>query len=159
MKERQMNFFDTLDNFGTTEKLKSNKQAQPKRTIDEMREDLISRAQLTIAAIEGYDGGKLKAHMVKTVRHGFAVKVGYGKKNEVVLRFGEKEERFFRREQPEQAIAYLAKIISGLEGGELDGLLNEKLNDLRNRFRKADTPKTIQDEVSTRHEGIHTLAA
>jgi hypothetical protein len=140
------NFVNRTAEFGTTDPLpKSDRQYQG-QTVTDMRLDLIERAKETIKALKKYSNGKFKAPMARSVRNGIAVKIGYGKAN-VGFFEGPKESRTlvipilsFPRDQKIVAIAYLQKLITAVQAGEFDELLNDKLTQLSERFSSKKLP-------------------
>ncbi|PWL19806.1 MAG: hypothetical protein DCO81_07735 [Candidatus Aquiluna sp. XM-24bin5] len=135
------NFFNQTANLGTTGALSK----QPKRkyqgqTVTDMRQDIITRAEATITALQSYEGGTLRAPMARSIRNGLCVKIGYGKRN-VGFFEGEGDQRqaiipdrHFTKSEAFIAAAYLKKIITFTEQGEFDTLLAQTLRKLQERF-------------------------
>lgn len=108
------------------------------QTIVELRNDLISRAQATIAALQAHKKGAFKAPMGHSIRNGFVVKIGYGKKNEF-FRAGEERtvlipELPFATDRKFAALAYLEDAIAATNAGEFDAMLEAKQAEYKKRF-------------------------
>lgn len=149
------NFFNETENFGTTEKLGKAKKAKYQgQTVTTMRQDLVTRAQATIEALNAYKGGTFRAPMARSIRNGIEVKIGYGKRN-VGFFEGKDEDRIaiiparnFARDEAFIAAAYLRKVINLVNAGEFDALLSNALAAMASRFAKEDAPKQEEPEVS-----------
>ena len=135
------NFFNETANLGTTGALsKQPKRAYQGQTVTDMRHDIITRAQETITALEGYEGSTLRAPMARSIRNGISVKIGYGKRN-VGFFEGEGQQRtaiipdrHFTKSEAFIAAAYLRKIVELTHAGEFDELLAQTLRKLQVRF-------------------------
>lgn len=157
------NFFSETANLGTTDALsKQPKRAYQGQTVTDMRHDIITRAQETITALEGYEGGTLRAPMARSIRNGISVKIGYGKRN-VGFFEGEGEQRtaiipdrHFTKSEAFIAAAYLRKIVELTHAGEFDELLAKTLRKLQARFepKKAEAP----EEQAPAVDGSHFLS-
>jgi hypothetical protein len=139
------NFLNETANLGTVGKLaKASKRAYQGQTINDMRQDLVIRAQQTIEALESYQGGQLRAPMARSIRNGLRVKLGYGKRNvgffdvEGEERVAIIPDRNFRRNEAFAAAVYLKKLVEAVNAGEFDTLLSDTLDKLRKRFEQAD---------------------
>lgn len=135
------NFLNETANFGTTGALsEATKRAYQGQTITDMRQDIVSRAQQTIEALERYQGGPLRAPMARSIRNGLCVKLGYGKRNVGFFEESTKPpvaiipDRNFTHNEAVVAAAYLKKVIEAVNVGEFDALLGHTLNKLRKRF-------------------------
>ena len=115
-------------------------------TIADMRDQMIERVELTATAIDTFDGwnvpqnvAELNAPMAKRCRNGFKIKIGYGTKNEHF-----KDDfaiEFFavnrRSNDIAEAIEYLEAISADLKAGELDDMLEARLNQYKSRAKSA----------------------
>ena len=105
-----------------------------------MRQDLISRAQATIAVLETYKGRVLRAPMARSIRNGIEVKIGYGKRNVGFFegqgdnRIAVIPDRHFAHDRKLLAIDYLQQAIVAVQAGEFDDLLSTALADMTARF-------------------------
>lgn len=134
-------------------KLAAQERKHPRTTVTGMRDDLITRAQATIKAINAYEGGKLKSPMAHSIQNGIEVNIGYGKGN---TRFyeGPKESRALiipefvvPRSRKILAVEYLQDAIASLQAGEFDGLLSKALADMKSKFpKREDAPKQEEPE-------------
>jgi len=115
-------------------------------TIADMRDQMIERVELTATAIDTFDGwnvpqnvADLEAPMAKRCRNGFKIKIGYGTKNEHFK--GDFAIEFFavnrRTNNVPEAIEYLEAIIADLKAGELDDMLEIRLNQYKSRAKSA----------------------
>jgi hypothetical protein len=135
------NFFNQTANLGTTGTLApATKRKYQGQTVTDMRQDIITRAQETITALESYEGGTLRAPMARSIRNGIRIKIGYGKRN-VGFFEGEGQQRtaiipdrHFTKSEAFIAAAYLKKIVTFTEQGEFDALLAQTLHQLKERF-------------------------
>ena len=135
------NFLNETANLGTTGALsEATKRKHQGQTITDMRQDIVSRAQLTIEALKAYQGGVLRAPMARSIRNGLRVKVGYGKRN-VGFFEGKGEtrvaiipEKSFRHNEAVAAAVYMEKLVEAVNAGEFDELLGDTLDKLRKRF-------------------------
>ncbi len=167
------NFLNETANYGTTDKLSKAKKATHRgQTVTDMRQDLISRAQDTVKALEAHKSGPLRAPMARSIRNGFEVKIGYGKRNagffeqnpeiEEHKAEGKKPKpvavipaRNFARGEAFAAIAYLRKVIDWVQTGGFDALLTKALADMTSRFstKQEDEPADEQqDELAEEQE-------
>lgn len=157
------NFFNQTANLGTTGALSK----QPKRkhqgqTVTDMRQDIITRAEATITALQSYEGGTLRAPMARSIRNGICVKIGYGKRNvgffegKGQLRTALIPDRHFTKSEAFIAVAYLKKIVELTQTGEFDELLAQTLHQLQTRFepKEAEAPK----EQTPALDGSHFLS-
>ena len=115
-------------------------------TIADMREQMIERVEHTATAIDTFEGwdapqnvADLKAPMAYRCRNGFKIKIGYGAKNEHF-----KDDfaiEFFavnrRSNDIAEAIEYLEAISADLKAGELDDMLEARLNQYKLRAKSA----------------------
>ena len=110
------------------------------QTITDMRQDLISRAEATIKAFEAHKGGPLRAPMARSIRNGFEIKIGYGKRNvgffegKGVNRIAVIPEFEVQRGRKLVAIDYLQQAVAAVKAGEFDALLSKALADMTARF-------------------------
>lgn len=121
-------------------KLVAEKRKYQGQTITDMRQDLISRAQATIKALESHNVGPLRAPMARSIRNGFEVKIGYGQRNTGFYE-GPKENRVLsipmfqvQRSRKFLAVDYLQQAIAAVQAGEFDSLLSKALADMTARF-------------------------
>lgn len=148
------NFFNETESFGTTKKLGKAKKAKYQgQTVTTMRQDLVTRAQATIDALDAYKGGTFRAPMARSIRNGIEVKIGYGKRN-VGFFEGKDEDRIaiiparnFARDEAFIAAAYLRKVINLVNAGEFDALLSNALAAMSARFAKEDAPEQEEPDV------------
>lgn len=150
------NFFNATANLGSTTKPgKAVKAKYQGQTVTDMRNDLISRAQATIEALNAYEGGTFRAPMARSIRNGITVKIGYGKRN-VGFFDGKGDDRAaiipdrnFSRGEAFIAAAYLRKIINLVNAGEFDALLTNTLAAMASRFTK--------DEAQQESGNVHAF--
>lgn len=152
-----LKFLNDTAELGTTGPLKRPRpKSNPTQTVTDMRRDLTLRATETIKALEAYQGGSLKAPMARTVRNGISIKFGYGKRN-VGFFEGKGEQRRlaipekrFARDHLYEAIFYISKFIEAVNAGEFDEMLGNRLEEMLQRFSKAETKPSASKEVSLR---------
>jgi hypothetical protein len=165
---KMQNFLNETANFGTTGALaKATKRTYQGQTITDMRQDIVTRAQQTIKALESYQGGQLRAPMARSIRNGLCVKIGYGKRN---VGFFEKKtdkdakpiaiipSRNFARGEAFIAAAYLRKVVNLVSTGEFDALLAKTLADMVAKFPKKDVPNKKKTEVTNNVTNISNAA-
>ena len=109
-------------------------------TIADMREQMIERVEHTATAIDTFEGwsapqnvADLKAPMAYRCRNGFKIKIGYGAKNEHF-----KDDfaiEFFAVNRRSNDIA--EAISADLKAGELDDMLEARLNQYKSRAKSA----------------------
>jgi len=145
------NFLNETANLGTTTKPgKAAKATYQGQTVTDMRNDLVSRAQSTIDALNIYEGGALRAEMARSVRNGITVKIGYGKRNVGFFdgkgdgRVSLIPDRYFGRDEAFIAAAYLQKIVNLVNTGEFDELLSKALGDMTARFSSVQPSNVLQ---------------
>ena len=145
-----LNFVSRTADLGTTEPLAKRERKYQGQTVTDMRQDLISRAQATIAALEAHKGRPLRAPMARSIRNGIEVKIGYGKRN-VGFFEGQGESRVaiiparhFAHDRKLLAIDYLQQAVAAVEAGEFDELLSKALADMITRFSGAKADNVIQ---------------
>lgn len=148
------NFFNETANLGSTQKPGKAKKAKYQgQTVTDMRSDLISRAQATIDALEGYERGALRAPMAHSVQNAIKVKIGYGKRNVGFFegqgddRISIVSDRYFARGETFIAAAYLRKIVNLVNAGEFDTLLAQTLAKMAAKFKQQEAPKQAEPEV------------
>jgi hypothetical protein len=131
-------------------KLVAEKRKYQGQTITDMRQDLISRAEATITALEAYKSGPLRAPMARSIRNGIEVKIGYGKRNVGFFK-GQGEHRVLAvpefqtlRSRKLLAIDYLQQAIAAVEAGEFDALLSKALADMTARFSSVQADNILQ---------------
>lgn len=115
---------------GTTDKLVKGPKEYDPRTVEGMAGTVIKRIDETIEVLTAYEGGKLSAPMARLVRNGFAIKIGYGSKNESIP--GVEVQRFWFENQPE-AVSYLMAMKEAFIAGQLNENLEELLESYRER--------------------------
>ncbi|CUH59848.1 hypothetical protein [Thalassobacter stenotrophicus] len=152
------NFLNETANLGTTGKLvKATKRTYRGQTIADMRHDIVTRAQQTIEALDGYKGGVLRAPMARSIRNGLCVKLGYGKRNvgffegEGSDRVAVISDRNFARNEAYAAAVYLEKVVEAVSAGEFDELLGHTLNKLKARFVKEDEKTDDKPDANVHH--------
>jgi hypothetical protein len=134
-----------LNGFGSTERFLIGPKAYDPKTVAEMADDIASDIQDAITALQNDEESK----MVRKVRNGYRVKIGYGAKNESVLTFGTKtlrngqtvplNFRFFEGKKKDreakrmEAIEFLTTVKGAIEEGQLKNVLEAKLESYRNR--------------------------
>ena len=140
-----LDFVSRTADLGTTEKLARKERKYQGQTVTDMRQDLISRAKATIAALEAHKGLPLRAPMARSVRNGIEVKIGYGKRN-VGFFEGQGDnraavipDRNFAHDRKLLAIDYLQQAIAAVAAGEFDPLLRKMLADMASRFSDTKT--------------------
>lgn len=119
----------------STEHLFLGKKVYERITFEEMRENVLSRARETLAALEGYTGSTLDAPMAWTARNAIAIKIGYGAKNEALWTFADaigdetdtlRANGHTRDKQRTTAIAFFKQAIPAIEAGALDDKIRAK---------------------------------
>jgi hypothetical protein len=143
METKMNNTFNEFANqFGTTKKLIRGKPEYVKQTVEVMRLNVIERAQAALQIIKSKEEATSKNPMVRKIRNGLAVKIGYGLKNETLITFGKDQngkdmvERHFFDENRNDAIDFLEGAISLIEQGKMDDALEAKLANFRLRAEK-----------------------
>ena len=91
--------------------------------------------------------------MVKLVRNGFQVKVGYGAKNEAIPGFFDKDEKG-NLELPkfwtvEDAVAYCNRMKTLIQDGEVDGQFEQMLKSYRDRSEKGKEARKKEEKKET----------
>ena len=123
------------------------------RTLAEMRDKVVQHINASIEALS--EPLFVKTPMVRKERIGFAVKIGYGSKNE----------RLAQTERPktaEAAINLLEEAIVQVENGDFDEILNAKLEDYKERAKKgaeAKAAKKKKEEMEKAKQMLHAVAA
>lgn len=138
---------------GQTDPLKKEKEEYQEKTAAVMAKQVIEDIENSILALTNYEevtetveGWSRKIHrlqtnpMVKLVRNGFQVKVGYGAKNEAIPDFYNKNEKG-NLELPKfwtaaEAISHLNDIKAAIQDGEVDGQFDQMLASYRERSNK-----------------------
>lgn len=161
------NFLNETANLGTTTKPgKAAKATYQGQTVTDMRNDLVSRAQSTIDALNIHEGGALRAPMARSVRNGITVKIGYGKRN-VGFFDGKGEDRvslipdrYFGRDEVFIAAAYLQKIVNLVNAGEFDELLAQALAKMAAKFTQKEDEEqpTLEEEPKFLSNNVTQLA-
>lgn len=139
--------FETLmSGILSTEPLLKGKVPYKPMTLDEARNDVLTRAAETLEIIRTYEGGKFKAPMAWYVRNAIAIKVGYRRKNETLFDLGTdangKPIKFNRangltlEERKAKAIQFFETVIPQIQAGILDDALEAKLASFRSRSAK-----------------------
>jgi hypothetical protein len=132
-----------LNGFGSTERFLIGKDPYDPKTVEDLVEAIATDIQDAITALENNEESK----MVRKVRNGYRVKIGYGAKNEAVLKFPTATNennayRFFeskskhREAKRIEAINFLLTIKDAFEAGQLDDVLEAKLESYRDRAAK-----------------------
>ena len=104
------NFFNETATLGATTKPGKAKKAKYQgQTVTDMRNDMVERAQATIDALEGYERGALRAPMARSVRNGIKVKIGYGKRNELLTQALAKMALRFTRDSKNNVYQFAAE--------------------------------------------------
>ena len=135
---------------GQTNPLQKDKEEYQKKTAAQMSEKTVEGIDKSILALTNYEevvetanGWSRKVRrlpdnpMVRLVRHGFQVKVGYGEKNEAIPGFYDKDEKgnleLPRFWTAEEAITHLNDTKAALQNGEVDGQFDQMLTSYRKR--------------------------
>jgi hypothetical protein len=134
-----------LNSFGSTERFLIGPKPYDPKTVAEMADDIASDIEDAITALQNDEESK----MVRKVRNGYRVKIGYGAKNESVITFGTKtlrngktvplNFRFFESKKEdrgivrEEAIQFLTTVKGAIEAGQLNDVLEAKLDSYRDR--------------------------
>lgn len=114
-------------------------------TLEQMRTNVVARAQETLEALKAYETGALDAPMAKTGLNCIRIKIGYGAKNEALWTFTDaigadtdtlRANGRTRAEQRHKAIAFFTAAIPAIEDGCLDVAIQEKLQSYRARAEK-----------------------
>mgnify|MGYP000635580323 CR=1 FL=1 len=145
-----LDFVTRTADLGTIEKLARKERKYQGQTVTDMRQDLITRAQATIKALEAHKGRVLRAPMARSIRNGIEVKIGYGKRN-VGFYEGQGDnrttvipDRHFAHDRKLLAIDYLQQAIAAVEAGEFDALLSKALADMTARFSSVQPSNVLQ---------------
>jgi len=136
------NFMNLANQFGTTKKLLRGKPEYTPSTMEGMRSAIIEQAKDALSAVRAHEEKTTKNPMIRKIRNGLSVKIGYGKKNETLVVFGKDEKgndevelKFFDEERND-AIKFLEEAIASIEQGGLDAEIQAKLDDYRSRAEK-----------------------
>lgn len=132
-----------LNGFGSTERFLIGKEPYAPKTVAEMADDIATDIQDAITALENNEESK----MVRKVRNGYRVKIGYGAKNEAVLKFPTETNednayRFFESKAEDreakriEAIEFLTTVKDAFDAGQLNDVLEAKLESYRDRAEK-----------------------
>ena len=155
-KSEMTNIYELANNFGQLDPYRAEQEPYEHQTAEAMVEIVVKHIDATIAALSSFTAGELDAknnpvrlHSAMAWQHrkGFAVKVGYGSKNEALFDFGIKKvknrkgevvertqtARYFKSK--EDAIEFLTAIRNETEG--LAELCEVKLVSYRERQAKA----------------------
>lgn len=135
---------------GQTAPLKKDKEEYQKKTAAIMAKQVIEGIDKSILALTNYEevvetanGWSRKTHrlpvnpMVRLVRNGFQVKIGYGAKNEAIPDFYNKDEKG-NLELPKfrtaaEAISHLNDTKAAIQDGLVDGQFDQMLASYRKR--------------------------
>ena len=95
------------------------------RTVEEMREITLQRAKQTLKDLKVYEGGKLISPMARSGLNCIKVKIGYGKRNLALFKFGDgaTEKRHNAdtvKERRSEAIATIKTAIDIIKGGGMN---------------------------------------
>lgn len=142
------NTFETLmSETLSTEPLFKGKPVYERVTLEQVRDDVITRAKHTLEVIQAYEGGPLKAPMARSKLNAIAIKIGYGAKNEALIDLGTdrngKKLKYKRangltvEERKRTAIEFFESLIPLIEEGALDDAIEAKLASFRARGVKA----------------------
>lgn len=151
-------FLNELNEYGSTERTYRGPKEYVHKTIHDMHNDVKAAAEDAIAELQKWnvnESVKFSSRMLRKCRNGVAVKVGYGSNNHAVIVLDKKTrsngetvnkvEKFFEAKghkeeflenlerERRQAIAYLSRVIEGIEAGKLDGRFEEMLQSYRDR--------------------------
>ena len=110
-----------------SERWTADKQDKEPRTLLEMRKIVVNHIEASIEALT--DPMFVKTPMVRKERIGFAVKIGYGNRNEALAEIE-------RCKTAEAAINTLEEAIIAVENGDFDEVLTAKLEGYRDRAEK-----------------------
>ena len=137
-----------------SERWTADKKDKEHRTLAEMREIVVKHINASIEALS--EPLFVKTPMVWKERIGFAVKIGYGPKNE---RLAQTE----RCKTAEAAINTLEEAIVAVENGDFDEILNAKLEDYKERAKKGAEAKAAKkkkkEEMEKAKQTLHAVAA
>ena len=138
--QNTINMNDIINGYGheSAEALLKGKQAYEPVTIQKMVGDVVNALNEAKAELEAFDGfdrpiknAQFKAPMIKRVRGGFKLTVGYGSKNEAIGPV-----KFFKDTEVEQALNMIGDLIKYAYNGIFDDALNAKLASYRDRAEK-----------------------
>jgi len=135
---------------GQTNPLQKDKEEYQKKTAAQMSEKTVEGIDKSILALTNYEevvetanGWSRKVRrlpdnpMVRLVRNGFQVKIGYGAKNEAIPGFYDKDEKgtleLPKFRNAEEAIAYCNRMKTLIQDGEVDGQFDQMLTSYRKR--------------------------
>lgn len=108
------------------------------QTVGNMRSSVIQKAQEALVIIKSGEETRKGGSMVRKIRHGFIVKIGYGQKNETL--YGEDNSpldiRTYWDYERLDAITYVEDVITFVEEGVFDSAFEAKLEDYRSRAEK-----------------------
>lgn len=108
------------------------------QTVENMRSSVIQKAQEALVIIKSGEETRKGGSMVRKIRHGFIVKIGYGQKNEQLYQedgTAVNDMTYWDYERPD-AIKYVEEVITFIEEGVFDSAFKAKLADYQSRAEK-----------------------
>jgi hypothetical protein len=134
-----VNFNQLADEFGGINgKLIKGKDAYKAKTVMDMVATIQKNISTTIEALSEFDPAtynpkvtRFRSPMARKVRNGFSVKVGYGSRNEKLS--DELQAVSFFEDDIAKGIGYLRKVGSYVASGEVNEVLEAKLQSFRTR--------------------------
>lgn len=133
---------DLAENLLSTEMLFLGKREYQRITLEEMRNNVITRAKETYNALKSYEKGPLKAPMAHTALNSIVIRIGYGAKNESLMTFKDAQGNdtsklrangVTRQEQRDKALAFFREAIPLIAEGSLDEAILAKLESYQSR--------------------------
>ena len=148
--------FNTLaSQFGTFNKddLKIGSAEYVRKTASDMLADVVEGLQIAKAELQEFDGFNLpiknaqfKARMITRIRGGFKLTVGYGTRNERLV----KPVNFIvssKADQRQNAIAFIDALVEEAQNGMFNDALNEKLASYRDRAEKGKAARKAEQNA------------
>lgn len=138
---------------GNTQKMKIGRRDYQGRTLDEVRQDVLTRALETRNIVAAWDGEDLEAPMAWTGRNCVVLKVGYGATNIGLVTvnpdFADDDAKRFEyyangatwQERQQDALEELDCYIEGIKAGELDEAMEALIASYKTRAAKRTTSK------------------
>jgi len=152
---QNINFNALASQFGTFNKddLKIGSAEYVRKTASDMLADVVEALQDAKAELETFDGFNLpikkaqfKARMITRIRGGFVLTVGYGTRNERLV----KPVNFIvssKADQRQNAIAFIDALVTEAQNGMFNDALNEKLASYRDRAEKGNAARKAEQNA------------
>ena len=150
-----INFNTLASQFGTFNKddLKIGSAEYVRKTASDMLADVVEALQIAKAELQEFDGFNLpiknaqfKARMITRIRGGFKLTVGYGTRNERLV----KPVNFIvssKADQRQNAIAFIDALLKEAQNGMFNDALNEKLAPYQDRAEKGKAARKAEQNA------------